>query len=68
MTNKTQRGGRRSNQTGRPRLPPGEKRVKVSIVMTPAHYAATAGNRSAKIERALNQMLETGNAENPIKE
>lgn len=68
MTNTTQRGGRRSNQNGRPRLPPGEKRVKVAITMTPAHYAATAGNRSAKIEQALNKMLETGNAENPVKE
>lgn len=67
MTNKTQRGGRRSNQTGRPRLPPGEKRVKVSIVMTPAHHAATTKNRSATIEQALNKML-APDAEKGIKE
>lgn len=32
-------------------------KVKVCITMTPAHYAATAKNRSATIEQALNKML-----------
>lgn len=54
---KSTRGGRRENQTGRPRLPDGEKRVKVAITMTREHWEATKGNRSAKVEQALGLLL-----------
>lgn len=48
-----QHGGPRPG-SGRPKLPKGEKRLKVAITMTPEHYKATAGgNRSAIIEQAL---------------
>ena len=45
-------GGKRKG-AGRPK----QGKVKVCIVMTPHHFAATAGNRSAKIEQALDKML-----------
>ncbi len=54
---KSTRGGRRENQTGRPRLPDGEKRVKVAITMTREHYEATREGRSAKVEQALGLLL-----------
>lgn len=46
-------GGKRAN-SGRQK----EGKIKVCITMTPAHYAATAGNRSATIEHALTKMFE----------
>jgi len=46
------RGGPRIG-SGRPKLPTKEKRVKVAITLSPAHYIATAGDRSRIIERAL---------------
>lgn len=52
MEPKKKHGGKRAN-SGRPQ----QGKVKVSIVMTPEHYAATSGNRSAKIEQALDKML-----------
>lgn len=54
---KSTRGGRRENQTGRPRLPDSEKRVKVAITMTREHYEATREGRSAKVEQALCKLL-----------
>ncbi len=54
---KSTRGGRRENQTGRPRLPTEKKRVKVAITMTREHYEATREGRSAIVEQALCKLL-----------
>ena len=54
---KSTRGGRRENQTGRPRLPTEQKRVKVAITMTREHYEATREGRSAIVEQALGLLL-----------
>ena len=43
---------------GRKPKPPGEKRIKFASTMRPDHYAATAGDRSGMIERALDMMVE----------
>jgi hypothetical protein len=53
MNNK-QRGGPRIG-SGRPKLPKREKRVKVAITLSPAHYIATAGDRSRIIDQALTE-------------
>jgi hypothetical protein len=53
MNNK-QRGGPRIG-SGRPKLPQRERRVKVAITLSPAHYAATAGDRSRIIDHALTE-------------
>ena len=51
-TTPKKRGGPQPN-SGRPEKPPGEKYPKVKITMTPEHYAATEGDRSGLIRRAL---------------
>ncbi len=62
---KSTRGGRRDNQTGRPRLPTEKKRVKVAITMTREHYEATRDGRSAIVEQALELLLgENDNSHN----
>ncbi len=62
---KSTRGGRRENQTGRPRLPTEKKRVKVAITMTREHYEATREGRSAIVEQALGLLLgENDNSHN----
>lgn len=60
MKDKNTWGGRRTNQTGRPKKPPGEKRKVVSITLRPDHYEKTAGNRSGLIEKALDAYLNAG--------
>jgi len=62
---KSTRGGRRENQTGRPRLPTEKKRVKVAITMTREHYEATREGRSAIVEQALGLLLGNSLTHNP---
>lgn len=51
-TTPKKRGGPQPG-SGAPKKPPGEKVVKCRISMTPAQHAATEGDRSGTIRRAL---------------
>jgi len=57
VTTKKKFGGQQEG-SGRPKKDATDKFPKVKITMTPEHYAATAGDRSGMVRRALDGMAE----------